>query len=351
MLEKERPQKAGLKVAFSTFGCRSNYADTVDLKAACLEHGAELDSGQGEADVYVLNTCSVTDAADREAFREARRIKKKSPNARVLVTGCAAESRAREFSALAEVDGVVGPGRKKELISEIFSPQVDGSKAPSGGTPSSFKERRKRHSISLSDPISPFIPGPGQGVAGFEARARYHLRIQEGCDNFCTFCIIPSTRGSLSSRSIDDIVNDIKYLQRVGYREVVLTGTHLGGYGQDFGSSLLELLQILAKIPKVPRLRLSSIDPNDLSEELICLLSSSNVFCEHLHICLQAFSDRILKRMNRKYALADVYPLLEFIRKKVPGICLGSDVIAGFPGETAEDFERSVEIFEELQFS
>lgn len=356
-------QKTGLRVAFETLGCRSNYADSVDLQAALAERGATPCSFASDADVYVVNTCTVTDAADKDSLRLIRKVQARAPKARIVVTGCMAEVSADQLRELAKVDVIIGPGRREELLGAILecSAEKSGGLEESAGrlTAEQFPSEsrlaltrlRRRRSISLEQPISAKVLGPGSRLGEITQRSRYHLRIQEGCENYCTYCIVPQTRGSYSSRSVNEILDDLRHLAKVGYEEVVLSGTHLGGYGRDINTNLLELLSILAEKRPLPRIRLSSIDPNDLGRELLDLFVQSNVFCRHLHICVQAFSDSILKRMNRKYRLADVQELLCYIEQTLPDCCIGSDVIAGFPGESRQEVDEEIERFLRLPIS
>lgn len=348
-----------LRVAFETLGCRSNYADTVDLQALMLSEGAVPTGFEAGADVYVINTCTVTDNADKEALKLIRRAKLLAPGARIVVTGCMAEVSPEVLAAMNGVDAVVGPGRKSDVVSAIFNlPSPAPQVAAEESTPTelvSLRARQKasqeRKSISLAGPMPSEIAGPGALMGEVKTRARYHLRIQEGCENACTYCIIPTSRGSLSSRDWRELVDDVRRLTALGYEEIVLTGTHIGGYGEDTGSTLAELLVILAEQVPGPRLRLSSIDPNDVNHRLIEVLSGGYDFCQHLHICVQAWSDTVLKLMNRRYRLREVAELSQYIRSVLPGICLGSDVIVGFPGERREELAQAEKVFLELPFS
>lgn len=352
--------EAPLRVGFHTFGCRSNHADTIELQAALVERGAVPCSADEAADVYVLNSCTVTDQADRDVLRALRRLRKRAPEARIVLTGCMASLAEDQRRDLPEVDAVVGAGRREEVLRAIedrsWSPLADDPALVSLGELGARGRRPSRsganwRSISLSGEMPQTVPGPGQPLGEAALRARYHLRVQEGCENSCTFCIIPQTRGRLSSRPLEQIRADLWRLAELGYEEVVLTGTHLGGYGEDRGLSLLTLLQTIAEERAVPRVRLSSIDPNDVSEEMIALLAGAGVFCEHLHVCMQAFSDPILKRMNRKYRMKEVRQLVGAIRSQWPQCSLGTDVICGFPGETRDNVEEQIRCFGELGFS
>ncbi len=360
--------KPALRVALKTYGCRSNYADTVDLQAALVEQGAVPCGLDSEVDVVVINTCTVTDEADREALRLVRKIRKKSPDTRVILTGCMAEIRTEELQDNDAIEHVIGPGRKAELVEAItgvapHTPAAEEADSPQSSEPalvtlgSSDGHRRvksalpDRRSISLQGTISQEIQGPGSSIGDVRTRARYHLRVQEGCENSCTFCIIPFSRGRLSSREVSDVLNDIEFLTGQGYREIVLTGTHLGGYGEDSSSSLHALLERIVAAEPRARFRLSSIDPNDLRAETVDLIAKSDIFCEHLHICVQAFSDRILKRMNRRYRMNEVQELLAYVHQRIPGVCIGSDLITGFPGEHRQEVDQGIETFLRLPIS
>ncbi len=313
-----------MKVAFETLGCRSNYADTIDLQAALVAAGATPCEFEPDADVFVINTCTVTDNADKTALRLVRKAKSLSPNARIVVTGCMAEVSPETFS---QVDAVIGPGRRDEVLAKILQTST----------------------VTQKEDV--LLPGPGKPIGDLNMRARYHLRVQDGCEQKCTYCIIPQSRGEFRTRPITELLAEIEQLDSVGYQEVVVTGTHLGGYGEDTGSSLFELLEALGEKSKIRRIRLSSIDPNDVTPDILRLISENPVFCRHLHICIQSFSDKILKRMNRLYRLADVTKLVHNITELMPNCCIGSDVIVGFPGEGREDVTEELEIFLKLPFS
>lgn len=339
-----------LKVAFETLGCRSNYADTVDLQAALLEKNCEPLNFDSAADVYVINTCTVTNDADKTALKLIKKAKRQSPNSKIIVTGCMAEVSPDAIRQLGIVDAVIGPGKRQDVLAAILGKEDFNSEM---NDVVEIKKRSKVnwHSISLDQPISEMLPGPGMKMGDVRSRSRYHLRVQEGCENSCTFCIIPVSRGKLTSRPVERILEDLNHLGKIGYNEVVLTGTHLGGYGEDCNDSLFNLLKILSEKSPIKRLRLSSIDPNDVNTELIDLIADNEIFCKHLHICIQAFSDKTLKRMNRRYKMKDVYSILEYLNKKIPQCGLGSDLITGFPGETREEAEEGIEIFRNSAFN
>ena len=357
-----------LKVAFGTLGCRSNYADTVELQASVLEKGGiPCDFASTEADVYVLNTCTVTDSADKTTLRMLRQARRNSPKAKFVVTGCMAEVGKQALEEAGFGDYVIGPGQRASVLDAILENSEGLKSSAPRSEPSDMPEvypngrKVKRNaapfrSISLDHPLPLGLSGPGEFLGEVANRARYHLRVQEGCENSCTFCIIPTTRGRFSSRDSGDLLSDIKRLSELGYEEIVLTGTHLGGYGVDKGSSLRELLQQVLDLtedwPSSPRFRLSSIDPNDVDIEMIDLiLGNPQTFCNHLHLCVQAFQSDLLKRMNRLYDMNEVLDLVNYISSEYPNCGLGSDLICGFPGEKREDMDASLEVFNKLPFT
>ncbi|HQH26179.1 MAG TPA: MiaB/RimO family radical SAM methylthiotransferase, partial [Oligoflexia bacterium] len=329
-------QPKALRVAVETLGCRSNYADSVSLQAALLERGAVTCGFDSVADVYVLNTCTITDAADREAMKIVRQVRARAPHAKVVLTGCLAQSRRAALEGYPGIDAVVGLSSKSEILAVILGVN------DAGGEPETEPIVQL---ASLKSPISHQIAGPSRTMGEIATRARYHLRIQDGCRNCCTYCIIPQIKNELSSRSAEDVLDDIRYLASVGYREIVLTGTHLGAYGEERGSSLMELLSLLAGKSAVRRIRISSLDPNELCPEVIDLIAENEVFCAHLHVCIQSFSDSVLKRMNRRYRMEDVREILWYINNKLPRCCIGSDVITGFPGESRQEVDKAIEEF------
>ena len=358
-----------LRVAIGTLGCRSNYADSFQLQAALSELGAVPCQFSSAADVYVLNTCTVTDAADKEALKLIRQVRSQSPKAKVIVTGCLAEARKDWLSALDGVDAVVGLGQLDFLMQLIMGDNA--SKQSSAAQQLAISPLRNERGnergneagkqlnqpsdrlmqLPLKRPLSSRIPGPRGQIGELKVRARYHLRVQDGCTNFCTFCIIPKIKGKLVSRPLNDILADIEYLARAGYQEVVISGTHLGAYGRDLGSNLKTLLRALAKKSAVGRIRISSLDPNDLDRETIEILAENQVFCRHLHLCLQSLSDVVLKRMNRRYRVKDSSELLCYIEQRMPDCCIGADLIAGFPGESRQEVDKAKEAFLGLPIS
>jgi threonylcarbamoyladenosine tRNA methylthiotransferase MtaB len=330
-------------------GCRSNFADSVELTAALVKQGGVPCDFNSAADVYVLNTCTVTDSAEKEVRGLIARVRRQNPGARVVITGCLATVGSPVFGELSQGDSVVPPGERKQLLDRIFDGALPDAKPQTSTVIPRRSQRLSSKDIDL--PLPETTEGPTGRLGELSMRKRFHLRVQEGCDNFCTFCIIPYTRGKVVSRSRERILEDLHKLHELGYQEVVLTGTHLGGWGTDLGSSLHELLQEMAKSSPVKRVRLSSLDPDDVTTEMIDLIAGEEIFCEHLHLCLQALDESILKRMNRRYTLQEAIKLLEYTRKRIPVAALGTDLITGFPGESDTMFDGQCELLEQLPLS
>jgi threonylcarbamoyladenosine tRNA methylthiotransferase MtaB len=334
-----------VRVGITTMGCRSNFADTTDLQLALVGSGVEPVNFTSDADVYVINTCTVTDTAEKEVRSHIQAAKKKG--ARVVVTGCLATVGSDVFKDLESTDLVIPPGQRTQLLKAILS-----GEGKNDGQVKAIKRSERHTSEDINSPLGDALVEPSEKLGESTLRKRFHLRVQEGCDNFCTFCIIPFTRGKVVSRSVARIKEDLSLLADKGFEEVVLTGTHLGGYGKDLGSSLLGLLQEIARHPNRPsRIRLSSLDPDDVDFKLIDYIASEPSFCHHLHICLQALDAKILKLMNRPYSLEHALSLLNYSRKILPAASLGTDLITGFPGETGEIFDQQAELLEELPLS
>lgn len=326
-----------LRVAFQTLGCRGNFADTLDLQAMVSAQGGLPCDFDSEADVYVLNSCTVTDAADKEGLRLLRRMRRRHPAAKLVVTGCLAQVGREKLEGLGVELVVVPVGQREKLLEVIFS--------------NSLLPPEDNRGRDLDRPLGAQIPAPGALLGETKMRGRFHLRVQDGCQSFCSYCIVPFARGELRSRSIDNILQCITMLKERGYQEVVLTGTHLGAWGRESGLHFIQLLRALAEKSEIPRLRISSVHPNEITEELIDVLSNSNVFCRHLHISVQAFDDVLLGLMRRHYTLEDLRRVLGELVQRLPGICLGADVICGFPGESERQFEEGVKVFLDLPLS
>ena len=321
-----------IKVAFATLGCKVNHYDTATMETVLRREGCEIVPFDAGADVYVVNTCTVTDRADAESRQLARRARRLNPGARVVLTGCFAQTRPASASALPEVDHVIGVGRLADVVRAVR----DGT-----------GERVLVDDLRRAERVATL------GAETFAGQTRAFLKVQEGCDLFCTFCIVPFARGR--SRSVEPrrVLEELRRLADAGFREVVLTGIHLGGYGRDLGSPIgfAELVETIAEVAPVPRLRLSSIDPPEVTPRLLDVMARSAVLCPHLHVPVQAGSDGVLRRMRRQYDAARVRDVAAEIRDRLPDASLGTDVIAGFPGESEADFEDTMRLLDDQPFT
>ena len=322
-------------VAFYTLGCKVNFYDTEAMWQLFQKEGYEqVDFETGTADVYVINTCTVTNTGDRKSRQIIRRAVRRNPDAVIAVTGCYAQTSPAEILAIEGVDLVVGTQDRDKLMSYIRD--VQNTRKPVNAVRNIMKTRTFEE----------------LDVPAFADRTRAFLKIQEGCNNFCTFCIIPWSRGLSRSRAPESVLAQARQLVAAGYKEIVLTGIHTGGYGDDLdGYRLSDLLVDLDRIDGLERIRISSIEASQIDGKMIEVLNSSRKMCRHLHIPLQAGDDGILKRMRRKYTTAEFAEKIARIKEAMPGVAITTDVIAGFPGETEELFENGYRFMERIGFA
>ncbi len=311
-----------MKYSVITFGCRVNQADSLAIESELRARGAQPAS-PGDADVVIVNTCSVTASADQGARQTIRRIARDNPGVRVFVTGCYATRRPDEVAALPNVVRVVANDRKEWLAGELTTADRYGDGEGSCGA-------------SLE---------PGVG-----GRTALTLRVQTGCDERCSYCIIPATRGSGRSRPIARVLDDIRRAVDAGYKEVAITSVHLGSYGRDLGdgTTLESLVRALAEWPHDALFRISSLEPMDCSDTLVDLVAGSARLAPHFHLPLQHGSDEVLRAMHRPYTSAFYRRLADRIRERMPEAAIGSDLIAGFPGETGAQFDELVRLLDVL---
>ena len=319
-----------MRIAITTLGCKINQYDSAVIQSR-LEENHSFVPFEEPADCYIINTCTVTDRADWEARQLVRRAKRLSPGAKVLLTGCYAQVNPAEVAAVPGVDYVVGLNRLDDLLQFVALP----------------KDRDVR--IAVSD-VKRQRGVPVLGTRTLPGHTRAFLKIQEGCNYSCTYCIIPTARGLSRSVTPREVLEQVRMLADAGYREIVLTGIHLGGYGQDLipKVDLTALLEMISQSRLIPRVRLSSLDPREVPDRLVDLMAKSDVICPHLHVCAQAGDDEILKSMRRNYDGACYRELLIKVRERLPDAALGSDIMVGFPGETDGAFDRSLEFFAAL---
>jgi threonylcarbamoyladenosine tRNA methylthiotransferase MtaB len=316
-----------MKIAITTLGCKINQYDSAVIQSR-LETQHSFVPFDERADCYVINSCTVTDRADWEARQLVRRAKRLNPSAKVLITGCYAQVNPQEVARVSGVDYVVGLNRLDDLIQFV-------EEAPAHATQIAVSDVKRERGV------------PVLGTRALPGHTRAFLKIQEGCSYSCTYCIIPTARGLSRSVESREVMEQVRRLADAGYKEIVLTGIHLGGYGQDLKPKmdLTALVEMIAESRLLPRLRLSSLDPREVPDQLLDLVAASDVICPHLHICAQAGNDEILKLMRRNYDTAYYRALLDRVRERLPDAAIGSDIIVGFPGETDEQFETSLEFF------
>lgn len=321
-------------VGIHTLGCKVNFVDSEGIWQLFKQAGYEQVDFEAEADVYVINTCSVTNTGDKKSRQMIRRAIRRNPDAIVAVTGCYAQTASAEILEIPGVDIVIGTQDREKLIPLVQQYQ------------------RERQPINAVRNIMKTRDFEELNVPEFQDRTRAFLKIQEGCNNFCTFCIIPWTRGLSRSRAPESVLEQAKKLVDSGYQEIVLTGIHTGGYGDDLESyRLSNLLQDLDRIEGLKRIRISSIEASQVDDEMIAVLQSSDKMCRHLHIPLQAGEDEVLRRMRRKYTTKEYAATIEKLHRIMPDVAITTDVIVGFPGETEEQFEQGYQFMKQMQFS
>ncbi len=323
-----------MNVAFYTLGCKVNTYETESLSELFLNDGFTRVSHKEYSDVYVINTCSVTNSGDSKSRKAIRKLIKQNPEAVVAVMGCYSQLKADDVFAIDGVDIVIGTMHREELL------------------PLVKKVLRDREKIKKVEDVSRYRVFDQVNVTHFTESTRAFLKIQDGCNNFCSYCIIPFARGPVRSRSKDSVLKEATELVSNGYKEIVLTGIHTGGYGTDLVDySFYDLLVDLSNVQSIQRIRISSIEINELTDEILSLLASSDTFANHLHIPLQSGSEWVLKEMRRKYTKAEYKAKIDHIRRIIPLIAITTDVIVGFPGETDEMFEEMEAFIKELAFS
>lgn len=321
-------------VAFYTLGCKVNFYDTEAIWQLFKNEGYEQVDFESTADVYLINTCTVTNTGDKKSRQIIRRAVRRNPDAIIAVTGCYAQTSPAEIMAIEGVDLVIGTQDREKIMT--FVNEIAADRKPVNAVRNIMKTR------SFEE----------LNVPDFSERTRAFLKIQEGCNNFCTFCIIPWSRGLSRSRESQSVIEQAKALVASGYKEIVLTGIHTGGYGDDMENyNLTSLLWDLDKVEGLERIRISSIEASQIDDAMIDVLNRSSKMCRHLHIPLQAGDNSVLKRMRRKYTTEEFAEKIKRLHEAMPGVAITTDVIVGFPGETDEMFENGYRFMEELGFA
>ena len=319
------------RVAFHTLGCKLNFSETATISRDFLSHGFEKVNYRDKADIYVLNTCSVTENADKEARKFIRQAKQRNPNSSVAVIGCYAQLKPNDIAAIDGVDIVLGAEEKFNLLNHLDSINLNGS---------------TKVIQSEIDQVHKFTPSYSSAE-----RTRSFLKIQDGCDYTCSFCTIPLARGQSRSDTISNTLKVAKEVAETDTREIVLTGVNIGDYGKGSNETFFDLIQQLDLLDGIDRIRISSIEPNLLTNEIIEFCASSKKFMPHFHVPLQSGSDKILGAMRRRYKRDLYVNRVTRIKQTIADACIGVDVIVGFPGETEKDFLDTYNFLNELDIS
>ena len=322
------------KVAFYTLGCKVNQYETESIKNQLIKKGYEEVNFEDKADIYIVNSCTVTSVADRKTRNMLRRAKKINPNGAVIVTGCYAQTNSKELLEMEDIDYVIGNTDKSGIVN--FIEDIENR----------TMEKLKNHNIFLDSEYTEYE------FATLREMSRAYVKIQDGCNNFCSYCKIPFARGKSRSRHKDNILKEITKLSQEGFKEIILIGINLGAYGEDLenGGNFEDLLRDILKIDGIERVRIGSVYPDKISDEFIEMFSNPKLM-PHLHISLQSCDDTVLKRMRRKYGSSLIEERLTKLRKAVPNMEYTADVIVGFPGETQEMFENSYKLIDKIGFS
>ena len=323
------------KVAFITLGCKVNQYETNAMAQEFLEKGYEVVEHTEFADVYVINTCTVTNMSDRKSRQMLRRVKELNPNGIVVACGCYAQVAKSELEKIEEVDLILGNNEKKNIVEFVEE-----------------FERTNKKELKIEDVMyqKEFVEF---GDVVYTEKTRAVIKVQDGCDRFCSYCIIPYARGRVRSRKPEKIISEIKKIAEEGIKEVVITGIHIASYGKDFKDEnyrLIDLLEEINKIDGIERIRLGSLEPLLITEEFVGRLIKLEKICHHFHLSLQSGCDETLKRMNRRYTTEEFRHIVNLLRENYQDVNLTTDIIVGFPQETEEEFNKTYEFLKEIKF-
>ena len=332
-------------VSFYTLGCKVNQYETNAMEQQFIKNNYELVENTQKADIYVINTCTVTNMAERKSRQMLRRVKEINPSAVLVVCGCYAQVAKNELEQIPEIDIILGINEKNEIV-QIVENYME-----------KMAEQDKRSQEAEIDDVSKQKEFLDFGDVTYTEKNRAVVKVQDGCNMFCSYCIIPYARGRIRSRKIESVVSEIKKIAKEEIKEVVITGIHVASYGKDFDNEntskkirLIDLLEAINKIDGIDRIRLSSLEPTIVDEEFATRLSKLDKICDHFHLSLQSGCDETLKRMNRKYTTQIYRDAVATLRKYYPEASFTTDVIVGFPGETDEEFAKTYEFLKEIDF-
>lgn len=322
------------KVAFFTLGCKVNQYETEAMEENFEKNGYSIVNDSEVADIYVINTCTVTNLSDRKSRQFISKAKKNNSNATIAVVGCYSQVSPGEVSGIPGVDVIIGTTDRDRIVELCERAKENNEKI---NIVRNIKTQKEFEKINIED---------------IKSKTRAYMKIQDGCNQFCSYCIIPYARGPIRSRKIEDIIDEAKNLANVGFKEVVLTGIHVASYGKDIKDiDLVHVLREVGKIEGIERIRLSSIEPTLITDEFMKSMVKIGKVCDHFHLSLQSGSDTVLNRMNRKYTTKEYKNIVNTIRKHMPDAGITTDIIVGFPGETDEEFEETYKFVEEIGFS
>lgn len=323
------------KVAFYTLGCKVNQYETEAMLELFEKADYQNVKSDEFADVYVVNTCTVTHMSDRKSRQYIRKMKKKNPDAIVAVVGCYSQTSPEEILDIEGVNLVMGTNDRRKIVEKI-------------------KTLDSTSKISTVDDIMKVRSFEKIEISQTNGKTRAFIKVQDGCDRYCTYCIIPYARGPIRSRELEDIINEVEILSKNGYKEIVLTGIHIASYGRDFKDKDLKILDVIKAVNKVEgikRIRLSSVEPILFTDEFIETVSKMEKVCPHYHLSLQSGCDKILKSMNRRYTTNEYKHIVNVLRERIPNVALTTDVIVGFPGENNQDFLETLNFLKEIELS
>lgn len=321
--------------AFYTLGCKVNQYETNAIIQQFLKKGYEVVDFNSKADVYIINTCTVTNMADKKSRQIIRNAKKENKDGVVVATGCYAEVNKKELEDVEELDIIVGNAEKNKLIDIV--------------------EEYLKNKIKIENKVK--VEEEKEfadfGTVTYTEKTRAVIKVQDGCDNFCSYCIIPYAKGRVRSRKIESVINEIKEIVKTGIKEVVITGIHIASYGKDFkdGTQLIDLLEQINKIEGLERIRLGSLEPKIITSEFVERLKNVDKICDHFHLSLQSGCNETLKRMNRKYTTEEFEDSVKLLREHFPNVALTTDIIVGFPKENEEEFEQTYKFLDKIKFS
>lgn len=331
------------KAALHNLGCKVNAYETEAMQHILEAAGYEIVPFTEKADVYVINTCSVTNIADRKSRQMLHKAKKNNPHAVVVAAGCYVQTKEAEAALDESIDIIIGNNKKHELVKLLEKFEAEKKQEET-------KQNRKAQLASIADINHEKQEYEELYLERTAEHTRAFLKVQDGCNQFCSYCIIPFARGRVRSRKAEDVLGEVRRLAEHGYREVVLTGIHLSSYGADTGDSLLHLIELVHEVEGMKRIRLGSLEPRIVTEDFVKRLSRLEKICPHFHLSLQSGCDTVLARMNRRYDTAEYEAGCQMLRKYFSHPAITTDVIVGFPGETEEEFQMTREYLERIHF-